>query len=128
MTTTRDAQSVIQALDDACNAHDMQAVMDLFAESAVVTHTPPPDGVGVYRGKEEIQRWFEPQLAGFHVRTWGHQTNGDTVRWSGELTSDLLNQMGQTEPIVAQNIATVRDGKIVSFIVNNPSLMAVERG
>lgn len=128
MTTTSDAQSVIQALDDACNAHDLEAAMDLFAEDAVVTHTPPPDGVGVYRGKDEIRQWLEPQLPGFQAHTWGHQTHGDTVRWSGELTSGLLRQMGQTNPIRACNVATVRDRKIVSFIVNNPSLMAAERG
>ncbi len=123
MTATQDPSSVIQALDQACNAHDLDTALLLFTDDAEVRHSPPPDGVGVYRGKEQIRRWFEPQMPGLHIESYGHEVDGDSVRWAARLTDDLLQQMGQTEPIEARNEATIRDGKIVSFIVTNPSLM-----
>ena len=118
-----DALSVIHALDDACNAHDLDAVMALFAEDAVVRHTPPPDGVGVYHGTQEIRHWFEPQLPGFHVDSRDLRVDGDMVRWSALMTQDLLRQIGQTEPVAAEAEAVVRAGKIVAFTVTNPALM-----
>jgi hypothetical protein len=39
------------------------------------------------------------------------------------VTSDLLQQMGQNQPVEAQNEVVVRAGKIVSFTVTNPSLV-----
>ena len=80
MAVAQDPLSVVQALDAACNAHDLEAVMSLFTDDAVERHTPPPDGVGVYRGKEQIRSRFEPQLPGFHVTSRDHQTTGETVR------------------------------------------------
>ena len=125
MATTHDADvlSVIHALDDACNAHDLDAVMALFAEDAVVRHTPPPDGVGVYHGTEEIHHWFEPQMPGFHVDSRDQRVEGDTIRWSALTTQDLLRQIGQTEPVPAEAEAVVRAGKIVAFSVTNPTLI-----
>lgn len=123
MATAQDPASVIRALDEACNAHDVETVMSLFADDAEVRHTPPPDGVGVYRGKDQIRRWFEPQLPGFHVDAHDNQVDGETVRWSATVTMNLLKEMGHTEPIGARAEAVVRGGRIVSFIVTNPSLM-----
>ena len=124
MDQTRDPLSVVQALDEACNAHDLEAVMSLFADDAEVRHTPPPDGVGVYRGKEQIRGWFEPQLPGFRVASRDRRAAGDTVRWSALVTDDLLRQIGQDQPVEARIEAVVRAGKIASFSVTNPSLIA----
>ena len=123
MNSAQDPLSVVQALDAACNDHDLEAVMALFTDDAVVRHTPPPDGVGLYRGKAQIRDWMESQLPGFHVDTHDHQTTGDTIRWSATLTDDLLRQIGQDQPVDAQLEAVVRDGKIASFSVTNPSLI-----
>ncbi len=125
MTTAHDPWSVIHALDEACNAHDLETAISFFADDAMARHTPPPDGVGVYHGKEQIRSWFEPQIPGFHVDARDHHTSGDTVRWSAMVTHDVLQQMGQKQPVEAHNEAVVRDGKIVSFTVTNPSLMPV---
>ena len=124
MTSTQEPLPVVQALDAACNAHDLESVMALFADDAVVRHTPPPDGVGLYRGKAQIRDWMEPQLPGFHVVTRDHRTTGDTVRWSGTVTHDLLRQIGQDQPVDALLEAVIRDGQIASFSVTNPSLIA----
>jgi len=123
MATAQSPVSVIERLDDACNAHDLESVMSLFSDDAEVRQTPPPDGAGVYRGKEQIRRWFEPQLPGFHVDDHEFESTGDSVRWSAKVSMDLLKQIGQEGPVGARNEATVRGGKIVSFIVTNPSLM-----
>ncbi len=123
MTTAQDPSAVIRALDAACNAHDLETAMALFADDAVATHTPPPDGVGVYRGTEQIRAWFEPQMPGFHVDAHDHQVSGETVRWSALVTHDLLRQIGQDQPVGARNEAVVHAGKIASFTVTNPSLI-----
>ncbi len=124
MATGQDLVSVIRALDQACNAHDLETVMSFFADDAVVRHRPPPDGVGVYHGKERIRGWFEPQIPGFHVDSRDHRTTGDTVSWSAMVTDDVLRQMGQNQPVPAHVEAVVCEGKIISLTVTNPSLIA----
>jgi len=124
MTTAHDPVSIVYALDEACNAHDLAAVMVLFAKEAVVRQTPAPDGVGVYRGKEQIRSWLEWQLPGFHVDSRDHQASGDTVHWSAAVTNDMLRQLGLNQPTMDHNEAVVRGGKIVSFTVTSQALIA----
>ena len=41
MSVSQNLLSVVQALDAACNAHDIETTMSLFADDAEVKHTPP---------------------------------------------------------------------------------------
>jgi ketosteroid isomerase-like protein len=124
MDTGHDLLSIVRALEEACNAHDMDKVMTLFADDAVVRQAPPADGVGVYRGREQIRGWLGTQLPGFHVDSRDHQTNGDTVRWTARMSNDLLRQIGRSEPVEDQAEAVVREGKIASFSVSTSSLLS----
>lgn len=123
MVTAHEPLAVVRALDAACNAHNVDAVMALFADDAVVRQTPPADGVGVYRGKAEIRSWMETQLPGFHVDSRDHRTSGDTVSWTARMSNDLLRQIGRSEVVVDHAEATVREGKIASFAVKSASLV-----
>lgn len=120
MSTTQDPLSIVRQYDAAWNAHDLEAVMACFADDAVATQTPPPPDGGINRGKDQIRRWAEGQLPGFHVDSRDHRTSGDTVTWTSTVTGDVFRQMGFHEPLEAQAEAVVRDGKIVSFTATNP--------
>jgi ureidoacrylate peracid hydrolase len=123
-TPAADPLAVVEALDAACNAGDLEGVMGLFARDAVVTQQPaPPDG-GVYCGTEQIRAWFAPQLSGFHVDSHERQAHGERVTWKASMIADMLRQMGINEPVEASAEAVVRDGKIASFSVTNPAVGA----
>ena len=124
MSTTQNPLSVVQQYDAAWNTHDLEAVMTCFADDAVVTQVPPPPDGGTYQGKEQIRRWVEAQLPGFHVDSRDHHTSGDTVTWTSLVTGDMFRQMGFSQPLEAQAEAVVRDGKIVSFTATNPPVSA----
>jgi ketosteroid isomerase-like protein len=119
-----DPLAVVEALDAACNARDLEAVMGLFADDAVVRQLPPPLDGGVYRGKEQVRAWFAPQLAGFHIDSRDREAHGQRVTWSAKMIADVLRQMGISEPVDASAEAVVRDGKLVSFTVTNPTASA----
>jgi ureidoacrylate peracid hydrolase len=118
---TTDPLAIVEALDTACNAGDLEAVMALFAADAVVRQLPPPPDGGVYRGTEQVRAWFAPQLAGFRVDSHDREAHGDTVSWSAKMIADPLRQMGVREPVEVSAEAVVRDGKIVSFTIRNPT-------
>jgi len=120
MATAQDPVSVVRAFDAAFNAHDLEAVMAFFTDDAVVTQLPPPPDGGIYRGKEQIRRWVEAVLPGFHVDSREHRTSGDTVAWTASVTGDLFRQMGFSQPFEAQAEAVVREGKVASFTGRNP--------
>lgn len=124
MARIPDPLAIVRAFDAACNAHDLETVLSLFADDAVVRQSPPSDGVGIYRGKEQIGSWFQTQLPGFHVDSSDHRMSGDSVSWSAMMTDDLLRQIGQRQPLRTEAEAVVRDGKIASLSVTNPSLLS----
>ena len=124
MSTARDPVAVIQAFDAAWNAGDLEKAMAFFADDAVVTQLPPPPDGGVYRGKEQIRRWAEPQIPGFHVDSRDRQASGETVTWTAQVIFDLLRQMGFSQPVEARCEAVVCDGKIASWTVRNPAQAA----
>ena len=124
MSHPHDPLMVVRTFTLACNAHDLESALTHFADDATARHTPAPDGVGVYHGKGEIRRWLQPQLSGFHVDTSDYRVTGDLVRWSARVTQNLLRQIGLEDPVAGDLAAVVRDGKIVSFEVTNPTLMS----
>ena len=64
----------------AWNAHDADAVMDFFADDAVVKLEPPPPEGGSNSGKEEIRDSVRDYIRDFHADSRGHQaTEGGKV-------------------------------------------------
>ena len=122
MTTgENDPMTVTQAFNDASNANDVERILDLFADDAVIQQVPPapPPGPSTWTGKQQIREWFEPQLQNLNVVSRNMRLNGDTVTWDATLTGDMFRQMGvDTFDVTAETV--VRGGKIVSFTVTQP--------
>jgi ketosteroid isomerase-like protein len=131
--TTTEPVAVILAMNDLCNAGDVEGVLGLFTDDAVVQNMPQPDGAGVYRGKDEIRAWFAPQIQRhLHVTSQNYQAKGDTVTWETTLSEDELRAMG-IESVDVTAEAVVRNGRITSFnITPTPETLrkfeALERG
>jgi ketosteroid isomerase-like protein len=106
-----------EVLDATWNRHDAQATLNLYAEDAVVTITPPPPGSpGTFKGREEIRKFVAIFIPGFHVSSRNIRQSGDKVMWNAVASADGLRQMGlDLAEITAE--AVVQDGKIKSFDV-----------
>ena len=97
----------------AVNAHDEDAIVATFADSALVN-----DAHREFWGSEAIRRWVAREMTGDHVTidvTEVIDHHGDTIvrgRYDG--TFDKTNL---PEELILTNYFTVRDGKIVSLIV-----------
>jgi ketosteroid isomerase-like protein len=114
---TGDPLAVVQAFDAACDANDVDRVMEFFADDAVVTLLPPPPSEsGVFTGKQQIRASQEQLLQHFHAVVRNRQMAGDKVTWEATISSDFFRQMGLD--IVEDIVETVvQDGKIRSFTV-----------
>lgn len=110
-----DPISIAHALHDALNAGDIDAALSYLADDAVVTMVPPPEGTGVFSGKEEIRGWYDGLVAGNGVSTLSDcQVDGETVTCMDTYTDDGLQGMG-VDFIEGEWVAIVRDGKIQSY-------------
>jgi len=106
-----DPIAVVNALDAACNLGDIESVMALFADDAILKDPAEPK---VHTGKQQIREWFVPQMGHFQVATRDHRVTGNTVTWRGTLTGDIVRQMG-SEVLEEAAEAVVQGGKITSF-------------
>ncbi len=109
------ASFIKHEFDGAWNAHDIDAVMRLFADDAVVTLVPPPPGApGTFRGKEEIRGFVQMLIPGFHVESRNFRVEGDKVTWFSTVSDDFFRQSG-VDSADANCEAVVQEGKIKSF-------------
>ena len=116
-TRTNDVLAVMLAFDAACEANDVDRVMEFFADDAVVTLLPPPaPDPGIYRGKQQIRSSQEQLLQHFHAVIRNREVASDRVTWEATVWSDFFRRMGLAS--VEDTIeAVVHDGKITSFTV-----------
>jgi ketosteroid isomerase-like protein len=119
MTTPPDPVAVILAMNDLCNAGDLEGVLALFADDAVLRNLPPPDPpeTGLLNGIQEIRAWFAPQIQHhLHVISENYQTAGDTVTWDTTVSEDTFREAGiESFEVMAE--ATVKNGKITFFSI-----------
>ena len=108
-----DPVAVVRAMDAACNAGDLEGVLALFADDAVLTE---PVEHKVYTGKPHIQEWFQPSIGHYRVVSTDHRVRGDTVTWRATLTGHMVQQMG-SESLEEAAEAAVWGGKITSFVL-----------
>jgi ketosteroid isomerase-like protein len=102
---------VVKALDAACNAGDLERVVALFADDAVLKD---PLASRFHAGQQQIREWFRPQLQQCHVTSTNHQVTGDSVTWEGTVSADMLRQRGIAS-LDEMAEAVVRGGKIRSL-------------
>ena len=115
-----DPAVVVQALDAALNAHDLEAALALFADGAVVKDgDPAPGSTGNFVGKEQIRAWLagvvNPALA-FRVASSGHQVSGDVVTWVWQASVADFKPLG-VDPEPGSSAALVQNGKIIFYSV-----------
>ena len=104
--------AVVAAFDAALNAGDLDAVLGLFAEDAVVrTQT------GTYTGPQQLRSLFRGLLAEhFQFQTSDRRVSGDTETHTARVSTDEWRRLG-IAPLEARAEVVVRGGKISSFAV-----------
>jgi len=122
-----DPISVVIALDEANNAHDIDAALALFADDAVAYF--PGQTPDVYTGKEGIRTWLQTDYANnIHVESRNFKIVGDKVTFITTISVDSLRKMG-IDSIESASEAVVQGGKIKSFTVNlTPESLATLEG
>jgi ketosteroid isomerase-like protein len=115
-----DPAPVIEAYIAAVNAGDLEAILDLYADDAVHTFLPTPDGsAGVYLGKANFRMWYEQSLAnGDHVVVEDDTlaVDGNQASFVTSITSDPWRKLG-VETLTAQADLVVIDGRIMTHVV-----------
>jgi len=70
------AVTVIEGMDAAWNAKDLDAVMALFADDAVETN-----GLGTFTGKDQIRSVYESAIQTFSQDCKNYKVDGNTVTY-----------------------------------------------
>lgn len=111
-TLTKD---LVDAVGDAFNANDIDAVMKHFADDAVFDHAVGPHAYGArFEGKETIRGVFAGlfnKVENVHWETLGCAISGDKAYCEYRRTA--THKDGTREEFLSVDILTYRDGKIV---------------
>lgn len=113
---TQKPESVVQALEEASNAGDLERAISLFSENAVVKILPSPPGPpGAFSGADEIQDWIGANMAlNAQVGVEVLEVSGNTVSTRTEFADDDIRSMG-IAPLAGNEEYIVEDGKITSL-------------
>jgi len=108
-----DPVSVARAFGAAENAHNVDAVVALFTEDAVIT-TP----FGTFRGTDQIRQFVQSLVAG-NIRTVGrdYQASGDQVTFIRAATTTDFLAMG-VAPVDFKIVGLIQAGKIKNWDVS----------
>ncbi len=112
-TAAPDGAPVVRTLQGALNAHDTDAVMNVFAPGATVQGAREP------QNRAQIRGWVE-QLIREDVRLelGGQPQDGSTLNWPGRLHLDRFGADGYVDARVQARVA---DGKIRSLTIRASS-------
>jgi hypothetical protein len=116
MTAQLSLDPVIGAHIAAINSFDVDAIMDTFADDALVN-----DFSREFWGRERIRAFVAKELAGDHVTMEPLETIENAGMWCVRCRYEGdYDKTGLPDPLIMTNYIRVRDGKIVTlFIVNN---------
>ena len=107
-----DPLEVVNHFHSAINSDDIDAVLALFADDAIVT-----DSAGVIEGVEEIRNWalYSQRMTGLRLTNIKSQVDGEKVFW---LDTALNGPEIDNSSYVLRWEASIRDGKIQSLDVS----------
>ena len=73
-----DSLSTVDTFHSAINSDDVDAVLALFADGAILV-----DGASVIQGKDEIRNWllYSQRMAGLRLTKLNSAMNGEKVSW-----------------------------------------------
>lgn len=103
--------------DAIWNTNNLEAVMQRFAEDAVVTTIPAlPGAPATFSGKAEVRGFVQTLLVNFHVDSKNFAANGDKVTWFARVSSDSIRGMG-VDGLDTNCEAIIQNNKVKSFLV-----------
>ena len=106
-----DPEAVVNALFEAFNAGDVDAIAAFYADDAVVRF---PDENETLTGAEEIRPWIEELAAmDFAIEATSIQVENDTVTVAIKTWADPTRELG-IAPLEGTDVYIVKDGKIAS--------------
>jgi hypothetical protein len=109
-TVEASLEDVINAVNEAWNAGDVETLKTLFAEDAAVCL--PDWGDECTDGAEEIAAWIEELVAeDFVIEPESVEVTGDTVTVVAEVWADSTRELG-IAPLVTQDVYAVERGQI----------------
>lgn len=107
-----DPLELVNVFHSAINNDDVDAILDLFADHAVVT-----DDESVIEGKEQIRNWllYSQPMAELRVRILHSEMHGDKVTWI-----DVANNgpEGKDKVSLLRWTAVIQKGRIQSLAVS----------
>lgn len=122
---SKDPASVVAYGASQVNAHNLDALMTVFADDAVVTN----DGA-VFTGKEQVRGFMKAALDDYISTTivGEYKVSGNNVTWREEDRFTSLTQIG-VPVIYSSGEAVVEDGLIKSmvFTTEAASIAEIER-
>jgi hypothetical protein len=111
------AQALLTTFIETWNSRDVARIVDLFAETAVLTTPPFPGLPSSFRGKEEIRQAVELYIPGFQATLTGAQRHGDRLHFTARVSADALRQLGVETVDEENDLVVGGDGKVTSFTV-----------
>jgi steroid delta-isomerase-like uncharacterized protein len=110
-------EDVLQAVLDAFNRHDLDAILEHFADDAVFESPRGPEPFGTrFVGKDEVRAGLAKRFAGIPDVHYGddrHFVSGDGSRGVSEWTLTGTTADGEHLEVRGCDLWTFRDGKIV---------------
>jgi hypothetical protein len=104
-----DSLSTVDTFHSAINSEDVDTVLALFADDAIVV-----DGASVIQGKDEIRNWllYSQRMAGLRLTKLNSAMNGERVSWL-----DIAHDGPKVEYrlYVLRWEASIQEGKIHSL-------------
>jgi len=106
-------KEVVAEFENDLNAGDVEAAFALFADDAQVVFTPDD----ITSGAEQIHAWLE-QLIAYNIEIEYDvlEENGEQLTAQTTIWSDFSRQL-DVAPLVADEVYTIRDGKITELII-----------
>lgn len=111
--------AVIQAVIEAANRGDVDAMADRFAEDAVLKLDPVLPGMRpVYQGRKEIHEYLQKIVSdGYHVEASGFEGTDSAVTWRSKASGGLFGHLGLADAEVTSQ-AIVQMNQILSITIH----------
>lgn len=121
-----DPEKVVEGIESALNARDVDAVMVLVADDAVFRIVPSTllQSTGIFTGKDEIRRWVQGVADdNIRVEVESRRVEGEKITTSVEVYLDSFLALG-IYPLVGSAEYFVQDSKLksVTFTFSQESL------
>ena len=106
--------TLMEAVEEACNAHDLDALTAFFADDVVYRVGPPGALSVVSVGKQQFRDAAKGLMAGLRLETWDYRVSGNTVTCRFRNSADVYRNIG-VDYVDGTSEVTFRGDKIEAF-------------